>query len=98
VIGQGEVGLGLGPVGPEEAGASGIVTAPDGQGQVEDAVEGGDRAEVLVAGLGPLLTFGAVQSDGDQVQGAIGFGAGSSSFAHGGPPGGLPPFYVPGLS
>jgi hypothetical protein len=86
VIGQGEVGLGLGPVGSEEAGAIGIVTASDGQGQVEDALKGGDGAEVVVTGLSPLLTFGAVQSDRDQVQGAIGFGAGSSSLAHGGPP------------
>ena len=51
MIGQGEVGLGLGPVGPEEAGAIGIGTASDGQGQPEDAVEGGDGAEVVVAGL-----------------------------------------------
>ena len=86
VIGQGEMGLGLGPVGAEEAGAIGIVTASDGQGQVEDAIEGGDGAEVLVTGLGPMLTFGAVEGDGDQVQGAIGLRARSSSFAHGGPP------------
>ena len=39
VIGQGEVGLGLGPVGPEEAGAIGIGAASDGQRQPEDAVE-----------------------------------------------------------
>ena len=86
VIGQGEVGLGLGPVGAEEAGAIGIGTASDGQGQAEDAVEGGDGAEVVVAGPGPVLTFGAVERDGDQAQGAIGLRARSSSFAHGGPP------------
>jgi hypothetical protein len=86
VIGQGEVGLGLGPVGAEEARAIGIVTASDGQGQVEDAIEGGDGAEVVVAGMEAVLTFRAVAGDGNQVQGAIGFGTRSSSFAHGGPP------------
>ena len=86
VIRQGEMGLGLGPVGAEEAGAIGIVTASDGQGQVEDAIEGGDGAEVRVTGLGPMLTFGAVEDDGDQVQSAIRSRARSSSFAHGGPP------------
>ena len=40
VIGQGEMGLGLGAVGPEEAGALGIGTASDRQGQPEDAIEG----------------------------------------------------------
>jgi hypothetical protein len=86
VIGQGEVGLGLGPVGPEEAGAIGIDTASDRQGQVEDAVEGGDGAEIVVTSPEPVLTFGAVEVDGDQAQGAIGFRARSSSLAHGGPP------------
>ena len=52
MIGQGEMGLGLGPVGAEEAGAIGIVTASDGQGQVEDAIEGGDGAEVRSNGPG----------------------------------------------
>src|SRR5215470_2582724 len=80
------MGLGLGPVGAEEAGAIGIGTASDGQGQVEDAIEGGDGAEVLVTGLGPMLTFGAVEVDGDQVEGAIGLRARASSLAHGGPP------------
>ena len=61
VIGQGEVGLGLGPVGSEEAGAVGIGAASDRQGQPEDAVEGGDGAEVVVAGLGPVSAFGAVE-------------------------------------
>ncbi len=41
VIEQGEVGLGLGPSGPAEAGASGIDTASYQQGQVEDTVKGG---------------------------------------------------------
>ena len=86
VIGQGEMGLGLGPVGAEEAGAIEVVTASDGQGQAEDAIEGGDGAEVGVTGLGPMLTFGAVEGDRDQVQGAIGLRARSSSFAHRGPP------------
>ena len=64
VIGQGEVGLGLGAVGPEEAGAIGIGAASDGQGQPEDAVEGGDGAEVVVVGIGPVLAFGAVEGTG----------------------------------
>ena len=42
VIRQCEVGLGLGPVGPEEAGAGGIGAAPDRQRQPDDAIEGRD--------------------------------------------------------
>ena len=86
VIGQGEVGLGLGPVGLMETGAIGIGAASDGQRQPEDAVESRDGAEVVVAGMEPVLTFRAVERDGDQAQGAIGLGARSSSLAHGGPP------------
>src|SRR5690242_10753904 len=89
------MGLGLGPIGAEEAGAIGIGTAPDGQGQVQDALEGGDGAEVVVTGLGPMLAFGAVGGDGDQVQGAIGSRARSSSLAHGGPPLVATPFLRP---
>ena len=86
VIGQGEMGLGLGAVGAEEVGAIGIGTASDGQGQVEDAIEGGDSAEVSVAGPKSVLTFRAVESGGDQTQATIGLRARSSSFAHRGPP------------
>ncbi len=86
VIGQGEVGFGLGPVGQTEPGAIGIVAASDGQRQMQDAVERGDGAEVVVAGPERLLTFRAIARDGDQAEGAIGFGARSSSLAHGGPP------------
>src|SRR5262249_3202149 len=86
VIGQGEVGLGLGPVGLAEAGAIGVGAAPDGQREPEDAVEGGDGAEVVIAGLEPVVTFGAVERDGYQTQGTIGLRARSSSLAHGGPP------------
>lgn len=86
VRGQGEMGLGLRPVGAEEAGAIGTGTASDGKGQVEDTIEGGDGTEVRGAGPGPMLTFGAVEGDGDQFQGAIGLRARSSSFAHGGRP------------
>ena len=75
VIGQGEVGLGLGAVGSEEAGTSGIGTASDRQGQPDDAVEGGDGAEVVVVGLEPVLAFGAVEGDRSQGQGAIGLRA-----------------------
>ena len=98
VIGQGEVGLGLGAVGAEEAGAGGIGTASDRQGQPEDAVEGGDGAVVVVVGIGPVPAFGAIEEDRGEGQGAIRLRARSSSFAHGGPPWWLPPFYVPGLS
>ena len=86
VRGQGEVGLGLGPGGSQEAGASGVVTASDRQCQPEDAIEGGEGAEVVGAGPEPVLTFGAVEGDEDQAQGAIGLRARSSSLAHGGPP------------
>ena len=83
VIGQGEVGLGLGPVGSEEAGARGIGAASDGQGQPEDAVEGADGAVVIVVGIGPVLAFGAVEEDRSEGQRAVGFRSWSSSFAHG---------------
>src|SRR6516165_8747478 len=86
VIGQGEVGLGLGPVRETEPGTIGIVAASDGQSQPEDAVERRDGAEVVVAGPERVLTFRAVACDGYQAEGAIGFGARSSSLAHGGPP------------
>ena len=86
VIGQGEMGLGLGPIRAEEAGAIEVVTASDGQVQAEDAIEGSDGAVVGVTGPGPMLTFGAVEGDRDQVQGTIGLQARSSSFAQRGPP------------
>jgi hypothetical protein len=98
VIGQGEVGLGLGPIGPEEAGASGVGTAPDRQGEPEDAIEGGDGAMVIVVGIGPVLAFGAIEKDGGQGQGAIGLRSRALSFAHGwiSPEGSFSPFYAPG--
>jgi hypothetical protein len=74
VIGQSEMGLGFGPVGPEEARIIGMVTASDGERQPEDAVEGRDGAVVVVAGPEPVLALGAVLDDGGQPQGAIGLG------------------------
>ena len=71
VIGQGEVGLGLGAVGPEQAGALGIGAASDGQGQPEDAVESADRAIVLVVGIGPVLAFRAVEENRGEGQRAV---------------------------
>ena len=38
VIGQCEMGLGLGPIGPEEAGAGGIGTASDRQREPDDEI------------------------------------------------------------
>src|SRR5258708_1521988 len=81
--GQGEVGFGLGPVGPEEAGTLGIGAASDGEGQSEDALEGGDGAEVVVVGPGAVLAFGAVEGDRFQGQGAVRLRSWSSSFTHG---------------
>jgi hypothetical protein len=86
MIGQGEVGLGLGPVGLTEPGAIGIGTTSDGQREPEDAVESGDGAEVVIAGQEPVLTFRTVKRDGYQAQGTIRLWARSSSLAHGGPP------------
>ena len=71
VIGQGEVGLGLGAVGAEEAGALGIGAASDGQGQPEDAVEGADGAIVIVVGIGPVPAFGAVEENRGEGQRAV---------------------------
>ena len=88
VIGQGEVGLSLGAVGSEEAGAGGIGAASDGQGQPEDAVEGADSAKVVVVGAGPMLALGTVQKDRSEGQVAIRLRSWSSSFevTHGKPP------------
>ena len=86
VIRQGEVGLGLGAIGAEEAGAGGIGTASDPQREPDDAVEGGDGAVVVVTGPGPLPAFGAVEQDRGEGHGPIGSWARSSPFAHGGPP------------
>ena len=88
VIGQGEMGLSLGAVGTEEAGAGGIGAASDRQGQPEDAVEGADGAKVVVVGTGPVPALGAVQKDRGEGQVAIRLWSWSSSFAitHGKPP------------
>ena len=83
VIGQGEVGFGLGPVGSEETGTIEIGAASDGEGQSEDAIEGGDGAEVVVVGAGPVLAFGAVEGNRFQGQGAVRLRSWSSSFTHG---------------
>ena len=58
------MGFGLGPVGQTEPGAIGIVAASDGQRQMQDAVERGDGAEVVVAGPERLLTFRASRVTG----------------------------------
>ena len=71
VIGQGEVGLGLGPVGPEEAGARGIGAASDGQRQPDDAIEGGNGAKVVVVGIEAVSAFGAVEGDRGEGQGEV---------------------------
>jgi hypothetical protein len=71
VMGQGEVGLGLGAMGAEEAGTAGIGTAPDREGQAEDAIEGRDGAEVVVIGMGAVLALGAIDGDGSQGQGTV---------------------------
>ena len=98
VIGQGEVGLGLGPVGQTEPWAIGIVAASDGQREPEDAVERRDGAEVIVAGTQRLLTFRAVARDGYQAEGAIGLGRGRRRLRMEGLLWWLPPFYDPSPS
>src|ERR1700682_1355912 len=65
---------------------SGIGATSDGEGQAEDAVEGGDGAEVVVVGMEPVLTFGADDEDRSQGLSAVGMGARSRSLAHGKPP------------
>jgi hypothetical protein len=84
VIGQGEMGFGLRPVGLKETGTMGMGAASDGQRQPEDAIESRDGAEVIVTGPEPVLTFRAIERDGDQAQSAIGLRRRSSSLAHGG--------------
>jgi hypothetical protein len=59
VMGQGEVGLGLGPMRAEEAGTLGIGTASDGEREPDDAIEGGDGAEVVIIGMEAVATFGS---------------------------------------
>lgn len=82
VIRQGEVRLRLGPIGSEEAGAIGIGATSDQERQPKDAVEGSDRAKVIVVSMKPSSTFGTVKRDGNQAQRAVRFWARSSSFAH----------------
>ena len=87
-MGPGEVGLGLGPVGSEGAGSVGVVTALDRAGQPEDAVAVGDGAEVVVVGMGPVMSFGAVDRDRSPGLGTVGFRA--RSLAYGGLLSGVP--------
>src|SRR5262249_53484472 len=76
--GQGEVGLGLGPVGSAEAGALGIGTASDQEGHPDGALEGGDGAEVVIVGRSPGWAFGAIAEDRSQVEGVVRLRPGSS--------------------
>src|SRR5262249_38030386 len=71
MIGQGEGGLGLGPVGAAEAGALGVGTASDQEGHPDGALEGGDGAEVVIVSRGPGLAFGAIAEDRSQIQGVV---------------------------
>src|SRR5205823_3497756 len=66
VVGQGEVGLGLGPIRAVKAGARRVGAAADVQGQPGDGVQGGDRAVVAVIRPERVLAFRAVAGDGDQ--------------------------------
>src|SRR5262249_53448583 len=95
VIGPGEVGLGLGAVGAEEAGAGGIGAASDRQRQPEGAVEGTDGAIVIVVRVGPVPAFGAVEKHRSEGQGAIRLRAWSSLAHRWGRPGGSLPFLRP---
>ena len=74
VVGQGEVGLGLGAVGAVVAGAVGVGTAADAQGEARDGVEGGDGAVVGVGGPEEVTALGAVSGDGVRVWACVGRG------------------------
>jgi hypothetical protein len=63
VVGEGEVGFGLGSVRAMVAGASGVGAAPDLEGQSGDGVEGGDGAVVGVVNGEALAALGAQGSD-----------------------------------
>jgi len=73
VMRQGEVRFGLGAIGQQEPRAIEVGAAADREGQSNDAVEGGDGAEIVVVGIGPALAFGAVEGDGREAQVAVGF-------------------------
>src|SRR5947209_16595147 len=63
MVGQGEVGFGLGAVGLVVACAGGVRAASDLEGQSSDGVQGGDGAEVGVVKAEPVATLGAMGRD-----------------------------------
>jgi hypothetical protein len=63
VVGQGEVGFGLGSVRAMVAGASGVGAASDLEGKSGDGVEGGDGAVIGVVNGEALTALGAQGSD-----------------------------------
>ena len=70
VVGQGEVGLGLGPVGRVVARAGEVGAAPDLEGEPQDPIEGGDGAVVGVVRPEGVAALGAVAGDRGQGLGA----------------------------
>jgi hypothetical protein len=73
VVGQGEAGFGLGAIRAQEARAIGVGAASDRQDQAHHVLERGDRAEVMVIGMEPVLAFWTVADDGRESQDVVGF-------------------------
>jgi hypothetical protein len=63
VVGEGEVGFGLGSVGAVIAGTAGLCAASDLAGQSGHGVEGGDRAVVGVIKVQAVAPLGAAGRD-----------------------------------
>jgi hypothetical protein len=66
MVRQGEMRLRLGSVGPVEAFTGGVGTASDVQGETDDAVQGGDGAEVAVVLPEFVEADRAIVGDGKQ--------------------------------
>ena len=74
VVGQGEMGFGLGSVGAMEAWAVEVVAAANTQGEPPDAVEAGDRALLEVIGRHGLMADGTAAKNRSEELGAGGAG------------------------
>ena len=64
VMGQGKVGFGRRTIRPQEVRTIGVGAASDRENQAQNALKSGDRAEVMVIGMKPVLALRTVADDG----------------------------------
>jgi hypothetical protein len=76
MVGESEVGLGLGPVRAVVAGASALGAAAAVEGQARDGVQGGDGAVMGVVKVQAMTALRAVRQDGLERRGRDRAGAG----------------------